>query len=46
MVVVWMAGLWWLDFFFFLIIIVAKVLGGFDMEFFWDGEFMAMGCGN
>lgn len=31
---------------FFYIIIVAKVLGGFVMEFFWDGEFMAMGCGN
>ena len=31
MVVVWMVGLWWWDFF---LIIVAEVLGGFDMEFF------------
>ena len=33
-------------FYFFILVIVAEVLGGFDMEFFWDSEFMTMGCGN
>ena len=48
LVVVWLWYGWWVcggGIFFF--IIVAEVLDGFDMEFFfWDNEFMTMGCGD